>query len=568
MTFDAIKKYPFRKITQTTLGFGYSPNINVWIRFKLTNGSDQTIEKIIEYANPLTSEVQLFNQHKLLQTDGLLHFAKERESINPIFKINLAPHSSQTFYIKASSHITTLIVELKLWNPKAFFQKEIKYQFILAMFFGAMSIIIFYNLLIYLSTKDRSYLYYVLFFMGITLHHLIYKGVMSLYLLPPDTMRYLIEFSSLIVAFPIFALALFTQSILNLKQYPRINKILNSYLLIFPLAILLIHILNIPQYRNISSVILLLLLFFITNYALIKKNRQAYFIITGWMLFLTSGLFMYLSSLGIYDIFSVTPYYIEIALVAESLIFSFSLAERINQLNQEKIALQNNLIDHQQREQVTLSKQVEQQTYELKKSLAEKELLIKELNHRVKNSVQTIVAFLRLQMDEIEDKRVEHILKTLEHRVMAISHLYALLYTKDHLSFVNTHEYFLAIIEDIESCYHPSPIHINLNVAGHIESEYAIYCGFILNEAITNAFQHAFVDRRDGIISIQLKEKNGHFELKIKDNGIGYNKEKKKDSLGLTIIETLVLTQLGGTLQINTHYGVEVIITWRENGKY
>ncbi len=536
LSFEEIKNQPFTKTNKIKLGFGYSPNINVWIRFQLVNHSDKAIDKIIEYANPLTSEIMLFNEQGFYQQDGLLFLSKERESINPTFQIHLAPHESKILYLKASSHITTLIIDLNLWNHKAFFHKEIRYQFFLAMFFGAMGIIIFYNLLVYFSTKEESYLYYVLFFMSITLHQLIYKGVMSLYLLSPESMRYLVEFSSLIVALPALFLAFFTKTILDLNEYPKLNKLLNFYLAIFPILISIIYLFEIHKYRNISSIMLLLLLFFITVYALFLKNRQAYFIIFGWVLFLTSGLVMYLSSIGFYDIFSKVPYYIEIALVGEALIFSFSLADRIKQLNREKTNLQNNLIENQKKEQETLSRRVEQQTFELKRSLAEKELLLKELNHRVKNSIQTIVAFLRLQIDEIEDSKIEHILKTLEHRVMAISHLYALLYTKENLSFVNTYEYFSAIIEDIESCYHPSSVDIHLNVAGHIESEYAIYCGFILNEAITNAFQHAFVDGREGIISIDLIEQEGLYYLSIKDNGIGYNKNKKHDSLGLTII--------------------------------
>ncbi len=390
---------------------------------------------------------------------------------------------------------------------------------------------------------------------------------MSLYLLPPETMRYLVEFSSLIVALPALFLSLFTQTILDLRQYPRLYRILNGYLILFPFLILLIYKFHLHAYRNIPAVVLLMLLFFITTYALFRRNKQAYFIIIGWLLFLTSGLFMYLSSLGIYDIFSQVPYYTEIALVAESLIFSFSLAARINQLNREKILLQHNLIDQQKKEQQTLSKQVAKQTAQLKKSLEEKELLLKELNHRVKNSIQTIVAFLRLQIDEINDKKIANTLKTLEHRVMAISHLYALLYTRDHLSFVNTYEYFVAIIEDIERTYHPSSVSISLEVETHIKSEYAIYCGFILNEAINNAFEHAFPQDYQGKILIKLKEQKGSYTLTIKDNGIGYNKGSQNNTLGITIIETLVITQLGGVLHTNTDNGVEIIITWSENEK-
>ena len=567
LTIEEVHTKQFSKNHQKTLGFGYSPNFTVWVKFKLDNTSSKKIDKIIEYANPLTTDVTFYDptSDKILK-DGLTHIKPNRESLNPIFSVTLEPHSSKTFYIKAYSHITTLILSLKVWDKKSFYEHEIKYQFILALFFGAMGIIIFYNLLIYFSTKEISYLYYVLFFIGITLHHAIYKGVMSLYLLPPEAIGTIIEFSSFIVAIPTFFLAFFTKAMLDLKQYPIFNKILNYYLILFPLLVITIYWANLYSYRNIFSIILLIFLFIITCYAFLKKNRQAYFIIFGWFLFLTSGILMYLSSLGIYDVFSSLPYYTETSLIAESLIFSLSLSDKIKQLHKEKIILKENFILYQKKEKKKLSLMVEEKTIALKKSLEEKELLLKELNHRVKNSIQTIVSFLRLQLDETKEKQIQQLLMNIENRIMSISHLYALLYTKENICFVNTHEYFSLLIEDIETSYAMPHIKIKLKTEVNIPSEYAIYCGFILNETITNSLEHAFRGRKSGYISVHLKKDKNLYKLSLYDDGIGYNENINNESLGLTIIETLVITQLQGSLEIDSKNGTKIEIEWRGNG--
>ena len=567
LTIDTIQTQHFKKNHQKTLTFGYSPNITVWVEFKLENSSNKKIEKIIEYANPLTTDVTFFDptSNKILK-DGLLHINPNRESINPIFPITLEPHSSKTFYIKAYSHITTLIVSLNLWDKKSFYKHEIKHQFILAMFFGAMAIIVLYNFLIYWGTKELSYLYYVLFFLSIAIHHLLYRGLAGLYLLSPYEVALSVKFSSFFVALPALFLALFTQKILELKQYPKLNRLLNYYLALFPLLIVLFQVMELNRYKNLFSAILIVFLFFIIVYSAKKRNRQAYFLIVGWFFSIMSGVLMYLSSAGIFDIFSYSPYYTEFALITESLIFSLLLADKIKQLHKEKITIQENLICYQKEEKERLSLVVKEKTEELKVSLEEKELLLKELNHRVKNSIQTIVSFLRLQIDEIEEKKTQQMLVNIENRILSISHLYALLYTKENICFVNTHEYFTLLIEDIETSYAMPHIKIRLQTDVNLSSEYAIYCGFILHESITNSLQHAFVGRDSGKIEIYLKKESNLYRLSICDNGIGYNSNTKSDSLGITIVETLVVTQLRGELSIDSTDGTKIEIEWRENG--
>ncbi|MBU1668383.1 sensor histidine kinase [bacterium] len=274
---------------------------------------------------------------------------------------------------------------------------------------------------------------------------------------------------------------------------------------------------------------------------------------------------MYLSSLGIVDIFSYIPYYTEISVTIESLILSFLLADKIKQLHKEKITLQENFITYQKEEKKKLSNMVEEKTEALKVSLEEKELLLKELNHRVKNSIQTIVSFLRLQIDEIEERKTQQILMNIENRIMSISHLYALLYTKENICFVNTHEYFSLLVEDIETSYAMPHITIEIKTEINIASEYAIYCGFILNEVVTNSLQHAFKERKKGHILVHLRKEKNCYKLLFCDNGIGYKENSDEESLGLVIIETLVLSQLQGTLKIDSTSGVQIEIEWRDN---
>jgi len=566
VTIDTVETQSFSKNHQKSLGFGYSPNFAVWIKFKLENKSDKQIDKVIEYANPLTTDVTFFDlQSKRTLKDGLTHIHPNRESLNPIFEITLEPHSSKTFYIKAYSHITTLIVSVNLWDKKSFYRHEIKHQFILALFFGAMGIIILYNFLIYWGTREISYLYYVLFFLSISLHHILYRGLAGLYLLSAHAVTLTVEFSAILVALPAFFLALFTKNILALKQYPKLNKLLTYYLTIFPFLVIFFPIMEIYKYKNLFSILLALFIFFIIIYSTWKRNRQAYFLIVGWSLSITSGVLIYLSSVGTINMFSFFPYYLEVALIAESLIFSLLLADKIKQINREKIMIQENFISYQKEEKRKLTNMVREKTKALNESLKEKDLLLKELNHRVKNSIQTIVSFLRLQIDEIEEKKTQKILMNIENRILSISHLYALLYTKENICFVNTHEYFSLLIKDIETSYAMPHIKIELQTEVNIPSEYAIYCGFILNETIINSLQHAFVGRDGGDIFITLKKEDDQYRLSLYDNGIGYNTQSSSDSLGLIIIETLVETQLQGELSIDSNNGTKIEIIWRDN---
>ena len=529
----SIQKKKFKN--EASWSFGYSPKFDVWIKFTLTNKTPHTIEKILEYDNPLSSYVDFYEGEVLVKKDGLLSVSEDRSSLDPIFKVRVKAYESKVFFIKTSSTITTLIIKLNLWSTDAFKSKEIKHQLILALFFGAMGIIIFYNFIIFLATKERSYLYYVLFFVSISFHHLMYKGVVTLFV-SSEVMEGLIANSSFIVAMPMLFLALFTKHILDLKQYPRLNKTLNYILILYLILIVVVMFTNQHQYRSIFLMFVLFSLLYMTIYALVKRNKQAYFIIGGLGLFMTSGLFMYLSSSGVYDIYRYVPYYIESSLVLEIMLFSLALASKIKMLTKEKVKAE------------------------------ERKVLLKDLNHRVQNNMQTILSFITLQRDEVLDKNTDHILTSLENRILATSELYALLEVKGESSIVDIRKYFFSITDNLQKSFKRNEITVEINSIVSMNSEYAKYCGLIVNETVTNSFKYAFKHTKSGKIKIELEEKEKHYFLSISDNGSGF-KEKFKNSSGMNILDTLVSIQLEGTLNIKQENGTKIEIEWRKNDR-
>jgi len=563
-TIKTIHKKPFDSIDQESIGLGYSPDLNIWIKIELHNLTDDPIQKILEYANPLTTHIELYDGQRqvLLAVAGLLQNNTHRQTLNPYFELTLKPKEYKTYYLKASS-MTSLVLQLELWSPRGFYDHALQLRSLLSLFFGAIFIIILYNLIIYFITKEVSYLYYVLFFVSVALHQFNYRGVLA-FTLSPDTIRLLIEYATFIVAAPVFFLMLFTREVLDLKQYIKVSKLFTVLLWLFPLSMVLIYLLGLNHLRAVFSVSMLFTLFITTCYALYRQNRQAKYLTLGWALFWTASLLMYLSNIGVYNIFNKIPFYTELTLVAEALIFAFSLAIMIKQSNQEKLDTQNKYITLQEEKEHQLTEKVDERTKQLSKSLQEKDILLKELNHRVKNSIQTIVSFLRLQIDDTENEEVRRTLTNIENRILSINHLYALLHTKENLMHIDAYEYFKLLITTIQNGFHQENIEIRVHATVQLPSQTAVYCGFILNEALTNALQHAFTENQKGYVEISLVEHEDNYLMQIKDNGSGFDATKEFSSLGLTILELLATEQLDGTLELNTTEGTMITIKWKE----
>lgn len=565
-TISDIKNFnnQFKKLDTDIIRYGYSPDFNAWVKFNLKNNEDKPISLVLEFESALTSNIEFYENMKLIKKDGLLQKDDKRISINPSLKINLKAKETKNYYIKVNSHITSMTIKLNLLNTNIFYKNELVNQMVLGLFFGAMIILALYNLSIYFFTKDNSYLFYVGYILTIVIHHLLYVGFANIYILNSFLMHHIVNIAPLFIALPVLFLALFSKSFLNLKRFRNINFILNILILLVPVSILFFILTNnFAKYRNIIPIILMNYLFFVTLYAFFKGEKQANLILVGWGIILFAGLIMYFSSAGLLNIDLSNYYIIEISFVSEALIFSMALANKIKRFQEEKELAQTILIEEQKNTQLKLTSLVESKTKDLKQTLEEKELLLKELNHRVKNNMQTIISLIRLQNDEIDDKKINDLLFTIQNRISAMSHLHELLYQKDNTKYIDAYDYFERIVTEINESYEDEDIDIEFDIKTKLNPSCAVYCGLILNELISNSFKHAF-DNKKGKINISLSQNNSIYTLIVSDNGKGYEKNIKTNSLGLILIDTLATKQLGASIKVNSTNGVKVEIVWRD----
>ncbi len=203
---------------------------------------------------------------------------------------------------------------------------------------------------------------------------------------------------------------------------------------------------------------------------------------------------------------------------------------------------------------------------EIKKQLEEKEILLREVHHRVKNNIANIESLLLLQSNSITNKEAKVLLQESIGRVKSIRILYdKLLLTKDYHE-ISIRAYIENLIDSIASVFNVEKwITINKEITDFlIDSKRAISIGIIINELLTNVFKYAFAGRDNGNVLILMEKEKNRVTLIIEDNGIGIDKESsliKSTGLGLTLVKMLI-EQLQGTYSVENKNGTKSIINF------
>ncbi|MBW4256704.1 PAS domain S-box protein [Methanobacterium sp. YSL] len=205
----------------------------------------------------------------------------------------------------------------------------------------------------------------------------------------------------------------------------------------------------------------------------------------------------------------------------------------------------------------------------LKESLEEKEVLLREIHHRVKNNMQIISSLLNLQKKYVEEEETVNILVESQNRIKTMAMIHEKLYQSPNLTSINFNEYTEKLVNDlfysygkkmsvIKTSFHMEEVKIGLDTA--------IPCGLILNELVTNSLKYAFPEDRTGIITIKFRSEGEYFILKVLDDGVGVPEDIKlenKDTLGFQLVTSLV-KQLDGTVQMDRSHGTSFTIKFKE----
>lgn len=201
---------------------------------------------------------------------------------------------------------------------------------------------------------------------------------------------------------------------------------------------------------------------------------------------------------------------------------------------------------------ITELKNVENQ---LKSSLEEKEVLLREIHHRVKNNMQIISSLLNLQSRYLNDEKTVNVLNESRNRVRSMAMVHEELYQSHDLSKIDFAEYIQRLLSGLFSSYGvvPNFIKPEINVKNVLLNiDIAVPCGLIINELVSNSLKHAFVQGQKGKISIKFHHYNEKYVLTVADDGIGFPENidfKNTKTLGLQLVNTLV-KQLSGSIDI------------------
>jgi two-component sensor histidine kinase/tetratricopeptide (TPR) repeat protein len=205
--------------------------------------------------------------------------------------------------------------------------------------------------------------------------------------------------------------------------------------------------------------------------------------------------------------------------------------------------------------------------------LKEKETLVKEIHHRVKNNLQVIISLIRLQKRETGDEYLKDSLSELEQRIAAMSYVHEELYKSDNLSDINFEDYLKKITSNLISFYnHSVKVYNHMRVENtYVNIDVAVPCGLIINELLSNSLKHAFPwnedDKPNGEnkVDVYFSELKTGYELIVTDNGQGMDSRfdpENIETMGLHLVRIIVEEQLRGSWRLENQNGLRVIVNF------
>jgi len=553
---EIIERNLFTPYRKPYINTGVS-NKNIWIKFILHNPASSTVKKSLILTSALLEEITLYKESSLNKPmlKGVLHYSKEHNTLFPYYTVSLAPHSSLTYYLKVMSRYNPVDFELKLEEPDRYKAEDGRQQFINILLIGMVIALMLYSFLLSFYTKDRSYLYYSFYLFALIYQQLTYLGLTQIYFPAPFVILD-IKITIFKVTFLIITAALFSMHFLKTEKMPLFHKGYKGFIVVSFTEMVL---LSIPELFNLYIAILTGTLFIVYNllagyFSYRAGNKQARLFILGFGIVFISYLLIILDALGITSIMQDFQNILTMSTALEALILSLAFADRYIILQKEKEEADTRILNESKNRTQIIEQEVLKKTQELNHALETRELLLKEVHHRVKNNLQIILSIIRLQNDEIDDETLNQKLLNLENRINAISKTYDMLLINDDLKKIDMNEYINSLLSDIEHTvkHTDRKITILTDIDAMIPLRESVYLGLIINELVTNAYKYAFTDST-GTIRIILQHHRNHFTLTVEDDGKGFVVTQYPRTLGLKLIHTLVYDQLGGEMETVTN---------------
>ena len=553
---EVIKEDSFQTYPSPYINIGTSKK-TVWIKLELRNPTQQAVEKLLILTSSLLEHIALYKEGEFNSPviKGVSNINTVHTTLLPYFTILLEPNTSQTYYLKVNSFYEPVDFGLKLQDKNTYLAQDRVEQFVNIMLIGMVIALMLYSFLVSFYTKDKSYSFYSFYLFFLVYQQLTYLGLTQIYF-PPYFVRIDIAIPIIKITLLIITSALFAMYFLKIQRRPLLHM---GYKFFIYISLLEMIVLSLPGLYNLDIVILTGALFIVFSlhagiFTYLAGDKQARLFIVGFGIVFASYVLMILDALGITSIMQDFRNLLMFSTAFEALILTLAFADRFIILKEEKEKLDEHLLTETKNRATIIETEVMEKTQELKHALEIKELLIKEIHHRVKNNLQIILSMIRLQNDAIEDEDISKKFIDLENRINAISKTYNMLLLKDDLEEIDMQEYIGSLLEDVHNTLQTQTqeICIRTDIDVMIPLRESVYIGLIVNELVTNAYKYAF-DNDIGSIYISLHQDKEVYILTVEDNGKGFIIDKNRKTLGLKLIRTLVYDQLNGEMEVHTN---------------
>jgi len=234
-------------------------------------------------------------------------------------------------------------------------------------------------------------------------------------------------------------------------------------------------------------------------------------------------------------------------------LISISAVQDKDENNLGMLCIGSDLTDHKQAEEAQ-----------------KKEVLLREIHHRVKNNMQIISSLLRLQSNYITDDKYIEMFKESQNRIKSMALIHEKLYQSRDLEEINFREYITDMVQRLLQFYNGQNIALVMDVDDILmEVDTAVPCGLIINELVSNSLKHAFPDRK-GEIRVGLHRSDSTIELIVADNGVGIPDDidfRNTETLGLRLVTILAEDQLDSEIKLTRKKGTEFCITFKDKGE-
>lgn len=577
LTIDDVSKLnTFVPSTNEIPNFGITKS-TYWAKFSINNTTD--IEDfILEFEKITALELVLYYKEHHSDDSYVVqnanHGSKKYSGQLFLLDFKIPKKETTTLYVKFKTN-WAVTFPIKISTRERMLHQLFNHELIKGIYLGILFIMVFYNMFIYFSIREKSYCFYVIYIFSFLLFQFNELGYAYKYfwVAKPD----LFDFASkLLPNLTCLTAVLFVRDFLKTKKYtPKLDKFYNFaiILLILSFAFPFIKESNSAFFTFINIITLVISLFTLVVAIIILRIgfQPAKYFLIAWSILLFSIIQFNLSNLGFIPYYPITDHSLEIGSVIEVFLLSLGLAYRINVLKKEKEISQErtiNLIEEKkniiENQNLVLEKLVFERTQKLElrnkiisEKNEEKSIMMREIHHRVKNNLQMINSMVRLQSRYLDKDNASDSLKEVERRILTMSLLHEKMYQSDNLVSINVKEYITAVMTDLSRIFDGKKnVKYTLNIDNiNLKTETILYIGLLVNELTTNTLKHAFNEQDDGHLCISLHRLNTHeYMLKVTNNGVEINFDKlnNSDSLGQRLIRNFV-KQLHGELNIESN---------------